>query len=341
MSYTVKKKTLVYTLVKLVLLALAAYAGFRGIDVGADTPSYARHYQEQASCMCIGDYEIGFELLSLPAAVLLPSQGLYFSYISAAIFFLSFYAMSLIIDRNRLAGKDSGFYLFAFLGLIGIFLINPLYQQAHINAIRHGLSAMAVVIFVIHRVLGKTKPSLIWGVLAVSFHWSALMYVPLVALVKFSRIGLVFLFLVWNVLVVLYLLGTTDDIVLAVSPQLHTFVYEYGVNALGRYRAGVRVDFALFTYVLVIGSVLLARARVFTDSILLKTLPWVGMVTTIPFYVLGWGFFSNRYLLTPWILFSVIFSVAYMEFSSRTKVFPLLSLLLFGVGVSLFTASMR
>jgi len=81
-------------------------------------------------------------------------------------------------------------------------------------------------------------------------------------------------------------------------------VMEY--TATSRFDAGVRIDFAVFSIFWYLLPYLLApminvqyRQRILDSTA-------VYLVMLLPFFAVGWGYFSNRYLLPAWLAVSLI-----------------------------------
>src|SRR5690606_15312104 len=113
-------------------------------------------------------------------------------------------------------------YLACCVGLIGILLLNPLYTQSHINALRHGLASLCLVLFVVEFAQRRYWRSLIWALVSASFHLSALLHLPLLLAVAITR-GRRPALIAWimTLFTGLYLLGVTDDVTKHISPSLY------------------------------------------------------------------------------------------------------------------------
>lgn len=94
------------------------------------------------------------------------------------------------------------------------------------------------------------------------------------------------------------------QLVKAFVPALYAFVQEYAANP--DYRSGVRVDFAVFSIFWYLLPHMFAplirepqRERILQGAA-------VYLVMVLPFFAVGWGSYSNRFLLPAWLAASLI-----------------------------------
>ena len=127
-----------------------------------------------------------------------------------------------------------------------------------------------------------------------------------------------------------YVSGLSMQVIRAYVPSLYDLVMTY--TATQYYRIGVRIDFAVFSifwYMLPYILAPLVRAE-YREKI--KESAAVSLVMTLPFFAVGWGYFSNRYLLPAWLSVSLI--LAAMLVHSRLALLRNPLLLRFGLILS-------
>ena len=114
----------------------------------------------------------------------------------------------------------------------------------------------------------------------------------------------------------LYVSGLSMTLVQTLVPSLYTFVQTYAANP--DYRSGVRIDFAVFSIFWYVLPHMLAPAirEPQREAILQSSAVYLVMV--LPFFAVGWGSYSNRFLLPAWLAASLI--VAAVLCHSRVSV---------------------
>ena len=152
--------------------------------------------------------------------------------------------------------------------------------------------------------------SILASVLAVSFHLSSIMYLALFPLLMLP---------IWILLVILaglsviYASGLSEVIVSSVSElfnlPIHDYVTQYRADLA--YQSGVRYDFLIFS-MLGVGFGLLGR-YFSNKKAIIDALLKIYIVLLIPFLMLGYANFSNRYVYTAWLFLSIL--TAYAAYS--------------------------
>jgi hypothetical protein len=103
---------------------------------------------------------------------------------------------------------------------------------------------------------------------------------------------------------VAYCTGLTMIVVRAAAPFIYNSVMDYSLSS--NYHSGVRIDFAVFSIFWYVLPFILAPMvhKPFNQRI--KDSTAVYLVMLIPFFLVGWGNFSNRYLLPAYLATSLI-----------------------------------
>lgn len=290
----------------LLLLAVALFGcwlvGTRSIDTGSDTETYAGFFENLGQGLPETRLEPGFVYLSYGLRLL----GLGVTGYQAALFALLLLAVALASRRYHRYLQTPVSAQTLLCASLMLLLVSPMFANAAINTIRQGLAAPLVfaALLAFHR--RRWAGFAILGALAASLHLSSLMYLlcapALLLSTRWLRLVAVAAFL-------LYVSGASMLLVRAATPGFYDVVMEYTANPL--YRSGVRVDFAIFTAFWYLLPHLLApwiqpgaRARILDSTS-------VYLVMVLPFFLIGWGFFSNRYLLPGWLAVSLILAAMF------------------------------
>ena len=308
----------------LLLLAVGAFGcwlvGSRSLDVGSDTETYAYFFEGLGRQLPDTRLEPGFVYLSY----VLRQMGLDLVQYQAALFALLLGTV-VVATRNyhRYLGATRDYQTLLGAALLLLF-ISPMFVNASINAIRQGLAALLVFTSLLAFHQRHWWKFAIYGLVAVGLHTSSLLYFACApALLLSTRM----LRIVAAVAFLMYVSGASMALVQTLAPSLYATVMEYTANPL--YRSGVRVDFAVFTIFWYVLAYLLAPLvkESFRQRIIDSTAVYLVMV--LPFFIIGWGFFSNRYLLPAWLAASLLFAAIVCH--SRIRQFR--SPLTIGVGL--------
>lgn len=321
------KLTLILTIISLTILGF--YIGHRDIWVGADTAAYIQAYLQTLTCLCRGDRELGFELFSLFIAYFGLSSQMFLSIISIISFMLIITLCHRISSEFSFDNiKQNNYRTPVFLFLVGLILLSPMTSSAQFNGLRQGLSAFALAVFIFEIYRKNYKSAILFSIIAISFHNSSIMYI--ISVLSFAyiirSITPFLLLLIMSLLFSMYVSGTSEFLVQYIFPSVYEFVNDYGQHASDRLQSGVRWDFAIFTLVLILISfIILPRSGSKIDA---KN--WrIFVLTTstiLPFFILGWGYFSNRYLFTTWILLIILIGTISANFLVRRNLIAIAAL---------------
>lgn len=303
MKIKIDKVNVVFFVFYSVLLFLSYIIGNRELSVGTDTQTYANKFIRGVACKCMGDSEIGFETFLYPMYLLSFSPGLIFTILSFFIFLILFFISFKMVNGLK-DNKASNLYLSYrdYIALFSLFLMIPIVLQIHINAIRQGVSALFLLVSFLYVLEGDKKKSFYCILLSVSFHYSAALILPLFVLFYYFNYRLIVVYLisifVFMVLSAVYLLGFSEGVIKLLSEAFYLPVWkmvnEYG--ALSLYKTGVRYDFYFFSLVLMLPiflySIFSNTAKIYFSFL---------VICMVPFLLLGWGAYSNRYLLNLWL----------------------------------------
>ena len=320
------------TLSVLLLLAVGLFGcwlvGTRPLDVGTDTQTYAGFFEGLSSGGGETRLEPGFVYLTWG----LWKLGVGVIGYQTALFALMLCTIIVATRRYHdfLVGDDvlqRPGYL-TFLGAaIMLLYVSPMFVNATINAVRQGLAALLVFASLLSFQRKQWWSFVLLGALASSLHLSSLLYLVFAPVQLFgTRMQRVIAVIAF----VSYVSGLSTIVVRALIPSLYELMMTYTPSQ--RSQVGVRIDFAVFSifwYMLPYVLAPLVRAE-YREKI--KHSAAVYLVMTLPFFAVGWGYFSNRYLLPAWLSASLI--LAAMLVHSRLALLRNPLLLRFGLILS-------
>ncbi|UGB46051.1 EpsG family protein [Frateuria edaphi] len=284
-------------LVAAVIVVVTFAVATRG-NIGTDTSVYASFFE---SLQHHGETDSRFEPVFYYLSVILAATGMSFTGYEG-VMFLVMMGTALVATRryHTFLESETGYTTFLAASLLFLF-ISPVMSNATINVMRQGLSSLLVFTALLAFYQRQWRAFILWGLLATGFHYSALLYLffaPVLLLnTKLLRVAGILAFLA-------YCSGVTMVLVRALVPAVYTMVMAY--DAGSSYKAGVRLDFAVFSlfwYVLpwVVAPFVREPVR---ERINQSTA--IYLVLMLPFFAVGWGNFSNRYLLPAWLSVSLI-----------------------------------
>ena len=323
----------VYSL-SIFLLVICIATGFRSLVVGIDTQVYFSVYQNALEGTDIAqDFEFLYRLFLGVFASLQFGVEIFFTFLSfISIAFLFFTFCSL----NRYFGKpayDSSQLIFGFLFLF----YSVFFYAAQLNVVRQGISCFAVFFFYCC-ILNRSFSWLFFisAIFSVGFHSTGYLYilVPLGLLFPYRSV-----FFLVAALCVFYSLGWSEELVKYFSQIFNIDIYQI-IMAYGfghEYRSGARLDFAAFSVGLgllldLLGRVGGARISSWRDRYFsVVKFYWLLLV---PFFLVGFGNYSDRLLLNAWLFFSIVMSVFFSNYIFRAAevVFGTFILLVLGGG---------
>lgn len=279
-------------------LVLVGYAVATRGNIGTDTSVYAGFYEALTHH---GEIQSRFEPVFYYLSVALAAMGISFTAYEGVLFIVMMGTVLIATRRyHAYLQSETGYTTFLAASLLFLF-ISPVMSNATINVARQGLASLLVFTSLLAFHQRQWRAFLLWGLLATGFHYSSVLYLvfaPVLLLnTKLQRVIGVAAFLA-------YCSGLTMVLVRVLVPAVYTAVMAYDASAT--FRAGVRIDFAVFSlfwYLLPFAVAPLVREPV-RERITRGTA--IYLVLMLPFFAVGWGNFSNRYLLPAWLSVSLI-----------------------------------
>lgn len=341
---TVRKYDIIVTIVAIFLIVLSFQVGHRSLNSGADTYSYVRSYLETSWCQCQGSRELGFELFSILFAKIGAGSEEFLTALSLISFSLLLYFSHSMSDDLVHSGMITQWARWGvMLFLVGVMLISPMTLSAQLNGLRQGISAFALSVFVFEMSRRNRIHSFFFAMIAIAFHYSAALYILSILAVSIAAplLNPRRVMLVVVAFFALYVSGLSEVIVRIALPPVYDFVNNYGLDVAYRLRSGIRVDFAIFTIsILALAYFLLQRTP---EQMRTKYGAYFSLAATssIPFFLLGWGFFSNRYLFTTWILLVALVGTILASILVRARLINIAAPIMFVAGASAFLYQME
>jgi hypothetical protein len=276
------------------LVALCSVA-WRAPWQGTDTPIYAAWYLSLRSGVVVTRFEPLFVL----ASRLSSAAGLGVSAWQGLLFLLLAGGGAV---ATRAYARDLGSTANKLLPAATMFLLlSPVFVNASINATRQGLAAFPIIAALLAFQGRRWVAFVVWSAVATGFHYSALLYIALAPVLLLPPRWLQG---VAALAFAAYAAGLTMIATRILSPSAYAAVMAYGPYAV--YRAGVRLDFAVFTLFWYGLPMLVARSVREPWAGRIVDLQGVYLVLVLPFLLVGWGNYSNRFLLPAWLFASLV-----------------------------------
>lgn len=290
---------------------LAVFTGLRDGSVGTDTEVYSAIYTQIRDCNCFVDgVEPLFALLALVVGYFESSPAIFFISVSLIQFGLAYL---LSVALRALSFKDGGGKSFQLL-FFSLVLASPFFLNAQVNLLRQGIGAPLVLLSAVYFFRRRFWLSLLSAVIAIGFHYSSVLFLVLFPLLRLER---KWLYALVGLLAGAYILGATESLVGAASElvgfPIYSFFQDYGADA--DYGRGVRYDFlAISVLPLVMLQVinLVFKSWLFVDRV--DGAERIYLLLLVPFLLLGWGAFSDRYLLNAWLFAPALIALMLARF---------------------------
>lgn len=283
---------------------IATWVGLRPLAVGTDTANYFNFYYEVVACQCLpGKFEIGFEAVAYLLALFDSDSSLLFFVMS----FLNFLLMFGVAKKTAKHFLDRRESRKLFMVVLAAFLVSPFFLNSQINVIRQGLSVLFLFLAIFEARDRRFLRAVIWGLLSLSFHQTAALSLLSLFLLVLGRKVVLFATVL---MAIVYVAGGSEAFVVLLSNMTGLDIYGrisgYAIGA--EYKAGVRLDFAVFS--IAIPVFVKCVVRFFNTSS--EYLDWavsIYLSLLMPFWFFGWANYSDRYAFTAWLFASVVLSI--------------------------------
>jgi hypothetical protein len=305
-----------YHLLVFLSLLISIFIGTRLPSVGTDTEAYKSHFYNSSIVDGVYDrLEIGFSLLMQLFSKTIPSVELFFSVVAFIITVTYMHTFRKIYSKCFFDETPSTSKMTIFFSLL---LVSSWYITSTTNGLRQGLSLVFLYWAFVELFYNskKFKFTILFG-LAISFHYSALLIIPLL-LLHYLRFRLVFF--VWVLSGLGYMTGLNEFAVKIISEILNLPIYEYvkyyslekgSENQGGGLYEGFIIGFFIYTlfWPLLLLITLKIKSR-FKNKLAntenIYSLLKIYFLLSLVYFIMGFGPYSNRYALFSWLLVPIM-----------------------------------
>ena len=162
--------------------------------------------------------------------------------------------------------------------------------------------------------------SVLFLIISIFFHYSSILILPFVVLIK---LNLNKLFFIVNIFAVLYFLQINEKIVYFLSSFLGIPLYDSIKNYVedaDSYRYGFQLDLFLYSMILAYLYYFILK-YFFNKNDILNHLIKIYYICLFPYFLFGFAAFSNRYGLFAWFFSILVNSLIFYLFLSVKKSF--------------------
>jgi hypothetical protein len=285
----------------LFFVTVSLFVAFRKDSVGTDSATYAASFIDASQEDGIGSprFEIGFRLFMELVGILTSSPIVFFFFIALLISMLLYSSYKSVSIGNRI---HHDIFFVSFL------LLSGWYITEMTNGIRQGmaLSILYWAIFTQLRVSNYIKFLLLF-LLSVSFHFSVLLVLPFLILIKLSLKSLSY---IWFLTLFFYILGFNELIIATLSQELNVEIYDmikyYSVSDVTELDSarwvGLQWNFLIYTVffgILSMGVFFLKKNELVNRESFAFIIK-IYLIMSLVYFVFGFGPYSNRYAVMAW-----------------------------------------
>jgi len=307
-------------------ISISIFSGFRDTSVGKDTAEYTFFYNHIHGYDSYKNFEILFFNLSKFLATLGLNSSWFFSFITLSITLLYLYAFS---KSSRAWNKAWGA-----LSLYTLLLLSDWYLVETTNGLRQGIAL--AILYIALAFFGDKKRLLFIFIflLALGFHASVILIIPFLPLYFISLKRLSYLYFV---MVILSVTEVFEHCIKITSTILNLGIYErikyYGSSPDFAEFYGYRADIFLYSVFWVCFFIfsrrLLRRKYSHRFNLILKNF----IILSLPYLVLGFGGFSNRYAVIAWFYLPLVQAsfISFIKLPYNLKYIPLIIIFPFAI----------
>ena len=280
------------------LIVFSVFLANREHAIGIDTHNYVQNFEKIVFCSCIDTtyFEIGFQTFTWLISLVTDNTTIYLFSIGFLLVFSFFIVIKLIAKFLFKETNEKLYIYFVIVSFIAL-LSSNFFLTAGINGIRQGLAAPLLFAGFIYFTKHKYLMALIFYVIACSFHLSSLLYVFFSFILFFNFNTLLFLSL-FSFLS--YFLGLTELFIKFTSEIVGLPLYDFVKNYsdTGMYE-GFNLGF--FAYSAIPLFLVIGIKVMFKISEAEKQLFSIYFALILPYLILGFGGYTNRYAFTAWL----------------------------------------
>lgn len=312
----------------IIIIIISFLIGFRDYSVGTDTINYVEIYSANIN---FTGFEPGFNFFISTFNLLTPNPILLFAFICLLIsifYYLTFQNID-YLEKNNLT------FLLLFFSLI---FVSSWYISNVTNGLRQGVS-LSILYYTLtrHFVNKKYFIFLIFYFIALMFHISSIFLLPF--LILYITISFRNFFYLWILLSIFYMLNLNEKILFEILSffgfvDFYYLIKNYGLPEYNYY--GFNIYFFLYTIFFPLISLIIYYFYKKDKSPLIFPIIKLYFMLCMPYFLLGFANYSNRYGLIAWafIPFMQLIIIKQLELS---RVFLyLISIMFFCLGIIYF-----
>ncbi|WP_274426441.1 EpsG family protein [Chelativorans sp. YIM 93263] len=293
----------VATLATVFYFVLLTYlVGTRPESAGRDTDNYIAFFHHILEGNTGTRYEIGFRIFTASVAAFSNSEGIYLATIYAIVTLSIFgaqYLYARILDQR-------GRYLY-FPLILSILLSSSWYIVATTNGLRQGISLsvlyIAVMLILVYR---RTAYFVAISGFAALFHITAILPIPFIILFRFIPYKLSFC--IFFMTAVAYALGIWRQLFYYLHIFLNINIYDSVINYADGADMwyGFQLDLFAYTlfwpifYIIITPFIRKRYLKLFVRMLV------AYMALCMPYFIFGFGPFSNRYAIIAWLFLPLL-----------------------------------
>jgi len=235
------QRVLVYAFISIISL----FVGFRDINIGSDTPTYLAIFNNVTEKNTIF-FEEDFSFGTDPGFYFLVKI---FSLIGSFRLFLVFiaFATNILLYRfcisiSKTVSLCSSYHIVTYILLITSFIV----FNMEINIIRSGLGMALLLNSIFYLFLGDKKKFLLFGIIAVSIHFSMAIFLTIAILIKITKIDLKYFYYLYLFSLAVSFIGMGILDFIPLERMNLRAAKLYTETGLFEYKTGFRPTFALF-----------------------------------------------------------------------------------------------
>jgi hypothetical protein len=238
------------------------------------------------------------------------------------------------VKENPLTSK----FWYSILIFFGVLFLSDWYLVGTTNSFRQGLSLPFLYLSLSYLSDRKVRYSIFYFLISISLHHSSLLILPVFILTFFNHRSVFFIFFT---LAFSYVLGLNEFIVKVISDFSGLGVYEKIKYYSGSYGLwiGLQIDLFLYTIFWPIMICFGLFFKIFDDFGFdaVRRANRTYMILALPYFIFGFGDFSNRYAYICWLFIPILQAIALSNLKISVFYRSLLSVVLFLVGVMVFS----
>ena len=308
------RKNNVLPLFYLLSLVVSALIGIRSHDVGKDTKMYVEHFDKSGlETNQLDGFEPGFEILMLIINKLGGNNDFFFFTIALIITLLYLIFFKNIGLQSK---KNHNVDLFDFSIFFTCLLFSNWYLTLTTNGIRQGVSIVLLYLALYYLVFVKKKRVfLTLFLISISFHYSSLIVLPFLFLL---RLNLKSIFLLWLLFGGFYIFDINEQLIFMLSDLLNLPLYEFiklyslekGQPPGSALYEGFNSLFFVYTIFWPILLFIIIKLFPFKflnhhSEMVLKVISCY-LILCLPYFIFGFGPFANRYAFFAWFLVPLV-----------------------------------